>query len=276
MHFNIFSNNDFLVYLVALTIAPAFLSAAVYFCLSRIVIVYGTHLSWFRPRTYTIIFCSCDFVSLLLQAIGGGIAASTKKPSLLDTGKNIMLAGLGFQIFSIVLFAIAAGWFAFRVWSNQQTWNTRYLSLTQSRLFKFFLVGLVLATLMIFIRSVYRCVELSGGFTGKLFTKDEALFMVLEGVMIVFAGGLLTFLHPGISFQGSWHDVNNTFHNNGEPEKLGSGSASDGSLAEQGAARRGPYHPTPSVPPRPQPSAPYSNQPTGPYVSQYNNQGTRF
>lgn len=272
MHFDPFSNNDFLVYLVCLTIAPAFLSAAVYLCLSRIVIVYGTHLSWFRPRTYTIVFCSCDFVSLLLQAIGGGIAASTKNHSLLDAGKNIMLAGLAFQIFSIILFAIAAGWFAYRVWSQQNSWNTRYLSLIQSRLFKAFLAGLVLATLAIFIRSVYRCVELSGGFTGPLFTKDEALFMVLEGVMIVFAGAFLTFLHPGISFQGSWREVNKAFHHKGVPEKMGSGAPSEGSVAEYGAARPGQHNNAqPSVSARP-----YISQPSGPYISHYNGQGGRI
>lgn len=251
MHFDPFSNGDFLFYLVCLTIAPAFLSAAIYLCLSRIVIVYGTHLSWFKPRTYTIIFCSCDFVSLLLQAAGGGIAASTKKPALLNTGRNIMLAGLAFQVVSLVLFSIAAGHFAFRVWSNKNSWNQRYASLTSSRLFKAFLVGLVLSTVFIFIRSVYRCVELSGGFSGKLFLRDEALFMILEGVMIVFACGFLTVLHPGFSFQGQWRSVNDSFHHRGEAEKLMSGPASDGSFAENGANPR-PYISHPSVPTQPE------------------------
>lgn len=245
MHFNPFNSNSFLIYLVALTIAPAFLSAAIYLCLSRIVIVYGTHLSPVRPGIYTIIFCTCDFISLLLQAVGGGIAASTKKVDLLNTGKNVMLAGLGFQVGSLVLFSGAAGYFFFRVWSNQDSWNQRYLTLIGSRRFKAFLIGLVVATVTIFIRSVYRCVELSGGFQGKLFTKDEALFMVLEGVMIVFAGSCLTAFHPGISFQGSWRDVNDTFHHRSEAEKLMKAGTSDASLAERGTTGK-PYisHPT--------------------------------
>jgi hypothetical protein len=248
IHSNPFNNNDFLIYLVCLTIAPAFLSAAIYLCLSRIVVVYGTHLSYFKPRTYTIIFCSFDFISLLLQAAGGGIAASTKKPDLLNTGKNVMLAGLGFQVASLVIFAIAAGYFAFRVWSNQDSWNPRFSSLTSSRRFKAFLVGLVVATVTIFVRSVYRCVELSGGFNGKLFTSDEALFMILEGVMLVFACGCLTVLHPGLSFQGQWRDVNDAFHHRSESEKLMSG---DSSLVERGPASR-PYISAPTVPARPE------------------------
>lgn len=67
MHSNPFTKTNFLMYLVTLTIAPAFLSAAIYLCLARIVVVYGEERSRFRPRTCTILFCSCDFLALLLQ-----------------------------------------------------------------------------------------------------------------------------------------------------------------------------------------------------------------
>lgn len=73
---NPFDNNAFLIYLVCLTIGPAFLSAAVYLCLARIVIVYGESLSRFYPRTYTLMFCSFDFIALVLQAVGGAIAST--------------------------------------------------------------------------------------------------------------------------------------------------------------------------------------------------------
>jgi hypothetical protein len=81
MNQNPFSKNDFLIYLVCLTIAPAFLSASIYLCLARIVVVYGEHISRFRPRVYTILFCTCDFISLLLQAIGGAIASTATDSS---------------------------------------------------------------------------------------------------------------------------------------------------------------------------------------------------
>lgn len=76
MNSNPFSKNNFLIYLVCLTIAPAFLSASIYLCLARIIVVYGEHISRFPPRAYTILFCTCDFISLLLQAIGGAIAST--------------------------------------------------------------------------------------------------------------------------------------------------------------------------------------------------------
>ncbi len=37
------------------------------------------------------------------------------------------------------------------------------------------------------------------------------MFMILEGAMITIATTCLTALHPGISFQGAWHEVNFSF-----------------------------------------------------------------
>lgn len=67
--------------------------------------------------------------------------------------------------------------------------------------------GLGIAVLTIFTRSVFRCAELSGGFNGKLFN-DQITFMILEGPMIIMACTALTLFHPGIAFQGHWHDAN--------------------------------------------------------------------
>jgi hypothetical protein len=89
MHNNPFNNNLFLINIVALTIAPALLSGAIYLCLARIIVVYGEHLSYFKPRTYTIVFCSCDFISLLLQAIGGAFAAGSSKLSTVSLLSSI-------------------------------------------------------------------------------------------------------------------------------------------------------------------------------------------
>jgi len=211
IHNSPFDNNNFLMYLVCLTIAPALLTAAIYLCLGRIVHVYGEHLSYFKARTYTVIFCTCDLISLVLQALGGGIASSSNDLSGKNLGKNLMLAGLIFQVVSLVLFALCAGDFALRVMKNKSRWNVKYIDIVNSLLFKSFLVGLAVASVTIFARSVYRCAELAGGFNGSLFTSDEALFMVLEGAMIVIATTCLTVLHPAVAFQGAWHEANFQF-----------------------------------------------------------------
>jgi len=84
-------------YLVPLTIAPAFLASALYLCLSRIIIVYGQQISRFSPRTYAITFMTSDFISLVLQGAGGGLAATADNHSESETGRAIMVAGLCFK-----------------------------------------------------------------------------------------------------------------------------------------------------------------------------------
>ena len=70
------TGNNFLIYLVCLTLSPAFLSAAIDLCLARIVIVYGEHLSRFRPRTNTLIFIGCDIINSYITFKGIYIACS--------------------------------------------------------------------------------------------------------------------------------------------------------------------------------------------------------
>lgn len=70
--------------------------------------------------------------------------------------------------------------------------------------------GLVVAVLTIFIRSVFRVAELSGGFNGKLFN-EEIPFMILEGPMVIIACTAVSIFHPGIAFQGSWHEADFIF-----------------------------------------------------------------
>ena len=101
---DILNNNDFIIYLVGLTIGPAFFSAAIYLCLSRIITIFGSELSWLAPKTITIIFVSFDFLSLVLQAAGGAMASISNTQSGTQTGINIMIAGLSTQVASTTAF----------------------------------------------------------------------------------------------------------------------------------------------------------------------------
>jgi hypothetical protein len=59
------------------------------------------------------------------------------------------------------------------------------------------------ATILIMIRSIYRIVELQGGFDGTI-ANNEVAFMVLEGPMIILATFALTVLHPGYALDRNW------------------------------------------------------------------------
>jgi len=128
-----------------------------------------------------------------------------------DTGRWIMIAGLLLQVVGLSLFLFVGGWFALSVFRSKGNRNQKYYSVTTSFLFKAFLVGLFTATITIMVRSIYRCIELWGGFSGALFADHEVTFMILEPTMIIIACLLLTGLHPAWCFQGTWHDANFNF-----------------------------------------------------------------
>jgi hypothetical protein len=138
-----------------------------------------------------------------------------------------MLAGLSFQVFSLVLFSVCCFEFGLRVYFINRTSPYRQTldqdrpnspssirsgaplqtSLPNSKLFHAFLVGLGVATLAIFIRSCFRVAELSGGFRGPL-ANNQISFMILEGAMVIIACLAMTILHPGVCFKGDWSAAN--------------------------------------------------------------------
>ncbi|CZR50251.1 related to RTA1 domain protein [Phialocephala subalpina] len=210
MHYNPFLFNPFLIYLICLTIAPTFFSAAIYLCLARIVVVYGEEHSRFRPRTYTLTFIICDIISLVLQAAGGALADLAATPEQGRTGVHVMVAGLSFQVASLALFAILCADFA---WTARKNRGVR--PSIQGRTFKLFIFSLIFATVFIFIRSCFRVAELSGGF-GSALANDQITFMILEGAMIVSACLCLTLFHPGRAFAGGWKSAGYTLRAGGE------------------------------------------------------------
>ncbi|KAL4974922.1 RTA1 like protein-domain-containing protein [Aspergillus desertorum] len=209
LHDNPFKLDGFLMYLVSLTISPAFFTAAIYLTLSRIVVAYGEKISYFKPRTYTVTFITFDVIALILQAAGGAMA-STAEPGdkeATDLGVNVMIAGLAWQVVSIGIFTAMGTYFYLRVRKATSTdLNPDFAALRSSRFFKASLWGFGLATLVIFVRSVYRCAELREGFQGEL-ANDEVTFMILEAAMIAIAVIALTVFHPGVVWKGQWNEA---------------------------------------------------------------------
>ncbi|KAI9924203.1 hypothetical protein MW887_007153 [Aspergillus wentii] len=204
LHYNPFPFDPFLEYLICLTIGPAFISAAIYICLGRIVTVYGENVSRLRPRTYTIIFVSCDLLSLILQAAGGAITSTADDNDTSQKGINIMIAGLSTQVVSLAIFMGLCIDLAIRIRRSPQNLNWSFGALRSTLKWKLFLISLAIATITIFIRSIFRVAELKDGFDGAL-ANDEVTFMILEGAMMSIACICMTVFHPGYCFEGKWN-----------------------------------------------------------------------
>ncbi|KAJ5477012.1 Efflux pump himE [Penicillium diatomitis] len=205
LHYNPFNFNNFVIYLVCLTVAPAFISAVIYICFYRVTIIYGQSLFGLKPRILAIIFICCDIICLILQAAGGAIASlsngtSREARAQGDMGINIMIAGLVFQVISLLAFLSCA---AYYLWSMRRRYSEPKATTVKRGLWYAFLTSLGVAAIAIFVRSVYRVAELREGFQGKL-AGNEALFMILEGAMIVITTVALTVFHPGYCLGVPW------------------------------------------------------------------------
>ncbi|OJD14575.1 hypothetical protein AJ78_05093 [Emergomyces pasteurianus Ep9510] len=202
---NPWAENPFMTQICCLTLAPAFLAAGIYFCLSRIVTTFGRDNSRIPAAWYPRIFIPCDILALALQGAGGGLASSADPGTAgADLGTDLMIAGVVWQVVILFVFILLAVDFAIRTLRRLRSVGTealdaKYITLRSSFAFRGFLVALSLATFFIFIRCVYRIAELSGGWDGPLL-RDEPLFIGLEGVMIALAVVVLNAFHPGRCF----------------------------------------------------------------------------
>jgi hypothetical protein len=145
-----------------------------------------------------------DFISLVLQGAGGGLAATADTHSESETGRGIMVAGVVFQVVSLLIFIGLWLEFVFRLrMTNERAKHVDFVELRATSKFTWFQYALGAAVVLIFIRSVYRVAELQQGFDGAI-ANNEVSFMILEGPMIFLAVLAMTVLHPGIAFGGKW------------------------------------------------------------------------
>lgn len=197
LHFNDFSFTYFVASFCCLAIAPALISASIYLFISRYATACGPDIARFRPKHYTAWFIGCDLISLVLQAAGGAMAAigsggSTEQ----NTGVDIMIAGMAWQVFSLLCCLVVA---LDLVFAGHRA--HRAMSESLGSYLRHFPWAIVSATSFIFVRCCFRVAELKSGFGGDL-ANNQGLFMIFEGPMIIIAVCILAVFHPGRCFVG--------------------------------------------------------------------------
>ena len=200
LHNNPFSSGGFQIQICCLIISPAFISGGLYLTLKHLVRCFGQERSRLPARLYTWIFISCDLLSLVMQGAGGGIAATAKAgSSALDTGTNLMIAGIVFQVVVLAVFGLLVVDYLLRTWAARSQLSGEAAGLAHAPLFRCFLGAIVVAYFGVLTRSIYRIPELAAGWRSETM-RNEAEFIVLEGVMIVLSVLVLTVFHPGWCF----------------------------------------------------------------------------
>lgn len=217
--------------IVATIIAPTPLVAANFVILGQLIRRLGQCYSRLSAKWYTIVFCSCDIIALVIQAIGGGAASSAvnnnKNPA---PGGHIMLGGIVFQMFSITIYMALAAEFILRYLYNKPLRSAEgtMTGYTLDKNMKLMIAGLTLSSISIYIRSVYRTIELANGWTGYII-HTQRYFDWLDGGMITLAMFTLNIFHPGflLGHANTWKEefAMKSLVNPDEPRKEGSETA---------------------------------------------------
>ncbi|KAF3990792.1 hypothetical protein FT663_00661 [Candidozyma haemuli var. vulneris] len=237
--------DPFLVQIIVLTIAPAFIMAGIYYMLGRQLVYIGSGYSWLKPRWFSYIYISCDVISLVIQAIGGGMAATALTANKdTDDGTHIMVAGIAFQVATMSSFLIVGGNFVARSWFRaspevkfslgnlfalafhtprgkelqkklEPNYDPKYAHVRSRKLFPFIFTAIFAGTVLIYIRCIYRLVELSEGWTGYTI-RHEAFLFCLDALMVFLTCTIFVPFHPGFIW-GHYHPTL-SFRNKKQPE----------------------------------------------------------
>ncbi|KDN48643.1 hypothetical protein RSAG8_02630, partial [Rhizoctonia solani AG-8 WAC10335] len=181
--------------------APSFMTAAMFLILPRI--MWG---------------------ALLLQAIGGGVASSATTLEGANRGGNIMLAGIVIQLAAVTLFDLLSIEFVVRYAFGRPARgaSTDHEKHKIPKRVVLMLVGLGIASVFILVRSIYRTIELTDGWNGRIIS-TEKWFNWFDGGAIVMAMVTSNVFHPGFLIKGYGNkllDFGQTPTNGSQEQKL--------------------------------------------------------
>ncbi|BGP15525.1 hypothetical protein JCM10213v2_003504 [Rhodosporidiobolus nylandii] len=179
--------------LAVLTIAPTFFSAVIYSLFSMIAASQNPSLlPLMSPKKYMWSFISVDFVTLVIQAAGGAIAAITDDlakqlhhaQDTFNLGCNIMLAGIVLQLVATLVFL--AAFFTFYARLRNATYDVLSLRTGSGKVFW----GIVVMAVLIIIRGCYRTAELAEGLFGPIATHQISL-IICDAIPMILVTWLL-------------------------------------------------------------------------------------
>ncbi|KAF3065290.1 Sphingoid long-chain base transporter RSB1 [Daldinia childiae] len=203
LHNNPWDSGAFQTQICAIILAPTLICISIYLTLKHVTLSINPELSRLRPRLYPLIFVPADVSCLILQAIGGSLAASAgyDNPQLLLSGDRVIIAGIALQSAVLGGFGVLCVDYYLRTkkWVVAGHATPQALAMWNDRKFRMFCYAVAGAYAGILIRCIYRIAEMAGGWGNKIM-QDEPSFIVLEGFCIIIPVVLLTAFPPGFLF----------------------------------------------------------------------------
>ncbi|KAJ4310593.1 hypothetical protein N0V84_010895 [Fusarium piperis] len=203
MNPNPWNSAAFQLQICCIIIAPTFICAAIYLTLKHVALALNPSLSRFHPRWYPRVFLPADLSCLIIQAIGGGVAAAAKRdqPGVAQSGNRTIIAGVVLQVIVLLSFGVMGTDYYLRVrkYIHSSEVDPAALRVWTDTKFRRFTGAVIGAYCCILIRCIYRIAEMAGGW-GNHIMQDEPSFLVLDSTLVLATGFLLTAFHPGLFF----------------------------------------------------------------------------
>jgi hypothetical protein len=162
MNSNPWNKDAFQTQIVAIILSPTVICISIYLTLKHISLNLNPELSRLKPRHYPLVFLPADLSCLIVQAIGGGIAAAAGRDGqdkkLLDSGNRAIIAGIVLQVVVLIFFGIISGEYYMRVrrWVKEPNVNPASIQLWNDGKFRLFVYGVTGAYGCILLRCIYR------------------------------------------------------------------------------------------------------------------------
>ncbi|CEJ90269.1 Putative RTA1 like protein [[Torrubiella] hemipterigena] len=204
LHKNPCNEGAFELQICAIILAPTFICVSIYLTLKHAAAALSPSTSRIRPVWYPRIFLPGDLSCLIVQAIGGGIAAAAGRTNrhLQESGNRAIIAGVVLQVIVLAIFGIMGVDYLVRVSKYMKTDKARQTEgyrVWNDRRVRIFFSSVSVAYLSVLIRCIYRVAEMAGGWGNKIM-QDEPSFLVLDSTLVLVTAALLTIFHPGIYF----------------------------------------------------------------------------
>lgn len=212
---NPWNSGGFQLQIICLILAPSFVAAAIYLTLKNLVLYFGEEYSLLKAKLYPLIFVGCDIGSIVLQAIGGGVAAAagnSNNADMLNTGNYLMIAGIAFQVATMALCGLLSLVYLYRYRNTKQESTGEAIEMArggkysqikddapQMKKLLLYCGAVALSYLVVLIRCIYRygyavlyCTEvyanttkysipeMAGGW-GNPLMQNETEFLILDG-----------------------------------------------------------------------------------------------
>lgn len=120
LHSNPWNKHAFETQIVAIILAPTLICISIYLTLKHVCLALNPSLSPVKPEWYPYIFVPLDVSCLLVQAIGGALAAggALKDLALVSHGNRAIVAGIVLQVVVLGGFGGVVGVY----WGRTRKW----------------------------------------------------------------------------------------------------------------------------------------------------------